>query len=349
MIAPIYQLFIEYSSGEIFELPYLNLDFTDQLNVGKNARFKLSYADIQKIADVYQTSVMFILTAGIRDIYVTKDSTKIYLGKISDFILGKDDKGLLTIDVASVGLSTLLKKRMTNAKRVFVSTDAGQIAWTLINESQLSDVPYSDLGITSGLIQASVNRDRTFRFAQVQDSIYKMSNENLLNGFDYEVDNLGRFNVYYPQKGSNRVNLFIDKGNIKSWKFQKPLILNLTNKVYVLGQGFDDALQYVVRTSAVPYRMAFGTLEESVNERDIGTTASLNDRGDKWLLENQSPILDFQISHTDGDPDILTYDVGDSLRVSLEEVGINNEYKRVVTRAISIDTQGQCLVNLKFE
>jgi hypothetical protein len=344
-----YNLFVTYQTGEVFELPYLNLDFTDQLNVGKNARFKFSYKDVEKVADAYNTTVMFILTAGIRKISVLKDSSVIYLGVITDYILGKDDKGLLTIDVASVGLSTLIKKRRTGSLRNFTATDAGQIAWTLINESQLSDVPYSNLGITAGSITASVNRTKQYRFAEVLDSIYKMSADNLYDGFDFEIDNLSRFNVYYPKKGTNRVNIFIDKGNIKSWKFQKPLILNLTNKVYVLGQGFDDALQWVLRTSAVPYRQAFGTLEATVNERESFTTADLNSAGDKYLSLNQSPLLDFQIQHKDDDPDILTYDVGDSLRVTLDEVSITNEYKRVMARQITIDTQGQGIVTLKFE
>jgi len=349
MTNPTYQLFIQYASGDIFEIPYLNLDFTDQLNVGKNARFKLAYSDVEKICDAYSTTVMFLLTAGIRTIYVTKNMTKIYLGVITDFILGKDDKGLLTIDVASVGLSTMLKKRFTGSLRTFVATDAGTIAWTLINESQLSDVPYSSFGIVQGLIQTSVSRDRTFRFSEVHDSIYKMSADNLKNGFDFEVDNNSNFNVFYPSKGMNRPEIFLDKGNIRSWGFQKPLILNLTNKVYVLGEGYDDALQWVLRTADVAYRSAFKTLEGTVNERDTGTVANLNDKGDKYLIDNQSPMLDFRIQHTDGDPDILNYDIGDLLRVKLDEVDINNEYKRVLSRQITIDTQGLCLVTVRFK
>lgn len=349
MANPTYQLFIQYSSGEIFEIPYTNLDFTDQLNVGKNARFKLSYKDVEKVTDVYRTTVMFLLTAGIRYVYVTKNDSKIYLGVISDFVLGKDDKGLLTVDLASVGFSTLLKKRFTGSSRIFTSTDAGQIAWTLINESQTSDNPYSDLGITSGLIQTSVNRDRTFKFAEIHDSIYKMSNDNLKNGFDFEVDNLRKFNVFYPSKGMNRSEIFIDKGNIRAWGFEKPLIINLTNKVYILGEGYDDALQWVLRTSDPSYRSVFRTLENVVNERDTGIIANLNDKGDKYLIDNQSPILDFRIQHEDGDPDILNYDVGDSLRITLDEVDINNEYKRVISRQITIDTQGLALVTLRFK
>ena len=196
MIEPTYKLFVKNTSSEdIYDIPFINCNFADQLNVGKNARFTLSYADIEKIADEYSTTPLFMLSGGLREIFVQKGTTNVYLGVITDIDIGKDDKGLLQIRLASVGFSTLLKKRRTDDLRKFVTVDAGDIAWTLIDESQLSDPPYSDFGITEGLIETSVDRDRTFRFVQVLDAIQKMSNTNLLNGFDFEVDNQKAFNV----------------------------------------------------------------------------------------------------------------------------------------------------------
>ena len=350
MIEPKYKLFVkDLSNDDEFDIPFLNLNFTDQLNIGKNARFTLSFPDIEKVTETYKTTPLFLLTGGLREIFVQKDSTNVYLGVITDVDIGKDDKGLLQIRVASVGFSTLLKKRRTAELRKFVSTDAGEIAFTLIDESQTSDPPFSDFGITEGLIETSVGRDRTFRFSQVLDAIQKMSNENLLNGFDFEVDNEKKFNVFFPEKGSQRENIFIDSGNILRWKFRKPLVLNLTNQVYVLGEGFDDNLVFTKRTSPVPFRSAFNLLEDVLSERDTGEIPNLEDKGDKFLLDNQSPILNLQLMHRDDDPDILDYDVGDSIRVALDEVDIKNEFKRITQRAVNIDTQLQAVVTLTVE
>ena len=350
MPEPIFQIFIKnLATMDEFEIPFLAVDFTDELNKGKNAKFSFDYQTAQRLAEVYNTTPLFIFTGGTREIRIEKNGVSIYVGVLTDSTIGKDDKGLLRIEVASVGFANLLNKRRTDDYRQFVSTDAGMIAWTLIDESQLSDVPYSDLGITQGLIQSSVNRDRTFRFYNILEAIFKMSNENLLNGFDYEVDNLKKFNVFYPQKGSQRPDIFIDIGNIISWRFKKPLILNLTNQVYVLGEGQEDSLVWVKRTSPVAYSAAFGLLEDVLSERDTGTTANLNDKGDKFLNDHQSPDLDLEVTHKDGNPDLLNYDVGDSLKVNIPEAEIIDEFRRIEKRTVKIDTQSQAIVTITFD
>lgn len=350
IIEPLFKLFVEDTDTEDkWELPFIKCQFTDELNIGKNASFSLSFADVKKVADAYETTVIFMLTGGDRDIFVQKNNQNVYLGVITDFQLSKDDKGFLVINLASVGFSSLLKKRRTDELRKFVSTDAGLIAWTLINESQNSDLPYSDFGITQGVIQTSVDRDRTFRFAEILESIFKMSNEDKLNGFDFEVDNTKKFNVFFPEKGSQREDIFVDESNIMMWRHRKPLVFNLTTQVYVLGEGFDDSLIFVKRTSPTSFRNSFGLLEDVLSERDTGVTANLNDKGDKFLSDNQSPVLDLNIVHKDGDPDILNYDVGDSVRVKLSEVDINNEFKRIKKRKIQIDTQLQAIVTITVE
>ena len=345
---PIYELFVTDSSGNVIELSYLSLNFTHELNVGKDAKFTLSYRDIEKIAEAYSTTVLFMLTSGQREVKVTKNGTNIFIGIVTDFIIRKDDKSLLVIDLAAVGFSTILKKRRTDDVRQFVATDAGTIAWTLIDESQNSMLPYSDLGITQGLIQTSVNRDKVYNFAQIHEELQKMTREKVVDGYDFEIDNLKQFNVFYPQKGSERPELFIDTGNIRQWGYRKPLILGLTTQVYVIGQGYDDAVLYTVRTSDTAYLNSFGLLEDSIQNREEVELANLNDAGDKWLNDNQSPIVELTIQHKDGDPDILNYDVGDSLRVTLAEVNVNNQYQRVKSRNIVIDTQNQAIVTLGF-
>ena len=350
MINPKYTVILTNTqTDEEFDLPYISLGFTEQLNKGKNANFRLDYRSVKKVTDYYGTTPLFLLTGGTREVAIKKDDTVIYLGVLSDTDFFKNPNGLLQIALASVSLETMLKKRRTDDERLFTSTDAGTIAWTLIDESQLSDVPYSDLGITQGAITTSVNRQRTFRFANVLDEIFKMSNENLKNGFDFEVDNLKKFNVFYPTKGSNRDNIWLDNSNLVNWKFRKPLVLNLTNQVYVLGEGFEENLVWTLRTSPVAFRSAFGLLEDLLSERDTGTLANLEDKGDKFLADNQSPILNLQFVHKDDDPDILTYEVGDSLKVNIPEAEIVDEFRRVLRRRVDIDTQGRALITLQLE
>lgn len=347
MLRQPYQVFIRnIDNNDIFELPFISLGFTEELNKGRDARVSMDFKAAKAVADVYNTDVLFLFTSGLRELWIQKNNIKVYIGVISDFSIVKDDKGFLRVDIASVGYLTLLSKRRTVAKRIFTNIDAGIIAQTLIDETQLSDPPYSDLGITFGFIAPSVNRDRTYRFDNIRDSIIKLSNENLKNGFDFDINNDKILNVYYPTRGSTKVDLFFDKGNIINYRFRKPLILSLTNRVYVIGEGFNDDVLYTVRTSPPEFRDVFTLLEDVQTERDIKELATLEDKGDRYLLENQSPRVGFEINHVDDNPDLNSYELGDSFRVNIPEIAIFNEYKRVYKRALSIDTNSLAIVTI---
>jgi len=340
---------IDLSTSNSYELPYLSISISEELNVGKDCRLSLDFYAIEELCNSYNTDPLFLLTSGIRQVQIKKDNVAIFLGVVTDFNVSEDNSGGRKIDIYATGLFNLLAKRRTGAKRVFSSVDAGDIAWTLIDESQTSDPPYSDFGITQGLITTSVNRDRTFRFANLKDEITQMSNKNLKNGFDFDIDNLGNFNVFYPTKGSQRPNLVLDDQNIVTWGVRKPLIMSLVNKVYVLGTGFNDDVLYVIRQSINAYKNTFKLLEEVLSARDIITTETLDDKGDKLLTEFQAPILGLTINHLDTDINILDYEVGDSLRVKLMPIGIDDEFKRIYKRTIKIDTNQQVVVQLDLK
>ncbi|QQG43389.1 MAG: hypothetical protein HYW45_04335 [Candidatus Daviesbacteria bacterium] len=348
MLQPLYQVFIRnIDTNDLFEIPFISLGFTEELNKGRDAKVSLDFKAAKAVADAYNTDILFLFTSGLREIWIQKNNVKLYIGVISDFSIAKDDKGFLRIDLASVGYLTLLSKRRTAEKREFSNTDAGQIAKTLIDESQLSDSPHSDLGITFGLISTSVTRDRTYRFDNIRDSVIRLSNENLNNGFDFDINNDKILNVYYPTKGTFKSNIIFDKGNIINYRFRKPLILSLTNQVYVIGEGFNDDVLFTKRTSPVEYREVFTLLEDVLSDsRDVKELTTLQDKGDRYLLENQSPRVGLEINHLDNNPDINSYELGDEFMVNIPELNITNERKRVYKRVFSIDTNSLTVVTI---
>lgn len=333
----------------IYELPYVSISFNEEVSVGKDAQIILDLNSVNEISEEYHTNTLFLLTSSTREIWIQKDDSKIYYGIISDFGISKSEQGQYQITLSSVGFFTMFGKRRTGPKRVFSSTDRGAIAWDLINESQLSNPPYSDLGITQGLIQTSKQSDRTYRFDNIKDQILEMTNTNLKDGFDCEIDNSKKFNIFYPQKGTVRSDIVFDDKNISTWQYRKPMTLSLTNKVYVLGEGMNDDIMYVTRESDNVFKSAFGLLEDVVTARDIKTTETLNDKGDRLLLDTQAPIVELQITHLDGQPDILNYDVGDSFRFTISEVGLNLIYKRVTKRTVNISQEGKVTATLTIK
>jgi len=343
-----YNLYLKYQNGTIFELPFETISFTDELNKGKNASFTFDYLSLKDIADKLNVTVNFLITGGYREIYLEKDETKVYNGVITDYSLSRNSDNGHSIQVSSVDYFVLLGKRFTDNLREFTSTEASTIAWTLIEESQASDT-YADLGITQGATITSKNRNRTFRFDNVKDEITKMTNSNLEDGFDCDIDNDKAFNCYYPQKGQNRTEIYLDDKNIMEWRYRKPLLMSLVNKVYVVGAGFNDDILYVTRESNDTYKESFTLLGNVLSERQVETTDTLNDKGDKYLSNNQSPIAELTLVVRDDDPDILNYDIGDSVKITIDELQLNEDYKRIIKRQINIDSNGMGLVTLTVQ
>jgi hypothetical protein len=319
------------ASGDTFELPYKTLTIKEDLNAGKSLNISFDYAQLNDYAANFRQTGYFMLSSSYREIYVDKDGIRKFSGVISEVQLDRGGGEDITVTVAAIGYFGLLAKRFTGALRVFSGVDAGEIAWTLIDESQQDDPPYSDFGITLGHTEATKDRDRTFRFANIKDEITQMTNNNLADGFDCEIDDNKAFN-YYASMGSQRSGLFLDINNITKITMRKPLILSLTNKVHVLGQDDDT---YSTRTSpGTTYKSVFKTLEAVLAKRDVKETTTLDDYGDKLLIQNQSPTLTFTVSHHDGDPDINEYSVGDSMRLTFDEAEISRVYYRVIGRTI---------------
>jgi hypothetical protein len=343
-----YSVFIKDTINNVlWEIPYQSFSFTEEINRGKDARFTFEYEALRDLTETYNTTYITVLGGGFREIWVEKNGAKIYYGVITDIDEASDrETEQVTVSVASVGFFNILGKRRTNNKRIFSSTDAGNIAWTLINESQSNDSPYSNLGIAQGTIDTSISRDRTFRFDNIKEAITKLSNDNLSNGFDCEVDNEKLFHARYPQQGTNRMDMIFDEGNILNWSRNRPSVLSLTNKVYVIGEGVNDDVLYSTRTSSSEYRQVFGTLEEVLSERDIKDSTTLNAKGDRFLLDNQSPLETITISHVDGNPSIADYHIGDTIRLTIPKLGIASQSKRVSKRTIACDGNDLAIVTL---
>jgi len=334
------------SNLDEYEIPFGSINIDDELNVGRSCRVTLEYRAIKDIADKYNVTVEGILSGGKREIIIKKETTNIFIGLVSDFTLARSNEDGMILDIAGVSYFSVLQKRRTDNKRVFTATDAGDIAWTLIDESQQSDLPYSDFGITQGTIDPSTNRDVTYRFADIKQEITNLSNKVVKNGFDFDIDNNKVFNVFFPLKGSQRPDIYMDESNISAWSLRKPLVLSLTNKVYVIGNGFNDDIIYTTRDAPNTYKATFGLLEGIVSARQISEVANLEDIGDKYLLDNQGPQTEIELNHIDGQPDFLDYEVGDEVKVTLPEIALMDDFRRVYRRNIKIDINSVPVVKI---
>jgi hypothetical protein len=219
------------------------------------------------------------------------------------------------LKVKAVGWFDLLSYRYTGETKEFSSEDAGDIAWTLINESQQQT--NGDFGFTEGIIQPSKNRDRSYSYKNIKDAIVQLS--EVIDGFDFEITPDKVFNVYYPKIGTKRDDLvFTYPGNIQNISFERDGT-KMSNKVIGIGAGTGiNATRSLSEdtTSQSIYQLR----EKVIQLPDISNQDTLEQHTDSETLI-RGAYLDLPDILLDGniDPKFGEYNVGDEIKIQITE------------------------------
>jgi len=324
------------NESEVWELPHSYFYFSETLNKDRDCSVRFEYEAVKAVADIYNVTVEYILSASYRELVITDAAGNIlYTGYVDDltFSRGEDDKG--NIQLASKGFFSLLGKRYTNSLRTYSAEDASDITWDLITYTQALD--YGDLGITRGANPTTSDHDRTYRYKSIKEAIEKLSNDSITNGIDFDVDNNKAFNVYYPEKGDYRRNIILQEDfNILTYAIRKKFIGDMTNQIIVFGQGQDENMPVEVRDAADVYKNNFFLLQDTLSEKDVIVPATLQAKGDAYLESYKYPQKLINITARYDNPDITTFSTGDRLRLIIPSYAVDN-YFRLVKRGMDND------------
>ena len=325
------------SATEKWEVPFRDFSFTEELNNDKNATFSFEVTALEKVALKYAITAEYIISAAYREVQVVDENDEvIYYGVLDEPTVsgGMSEGSVLT--VTSRGFLSLFSKRVVTSAE-YNAQDMSDIAWDLINDSQ--SLTEGDFGINRGADPSTVSRDRTFRNRYILDALFTLSNSNIKNGIDFDVDNAKDFNVYYPAKGSQRDNIRLELGfNIKTWTVRKTGIWAMANQVIVLGDGFGDDTLSVTRDSDLSYKEAYFLLQDIVSEKDVIETDTLEDKGDREIDLRQAPVKAIDLSTEYELPLFTDYEVGDSLKVVIDDSMANIDgFYRVIKRTLRSD------------
>ncbi len=347
--SPVIQVFLlDVVTGDLFELPFSSIECIDELNNGKSATITLDYPAIQAVAKAYNTTVQDLFTATFREIWVNANGTRIWYGVVSEYNRSKDASGQYQMSIAAIDYFSLFQKRRTGLTPVsFTNVDPATIPWSLINTSQQSYLPYSDFGITQGRADTTpLTVSITYKNAELRQEIINLSNYKQYGTFDFDIDFTKKLNVYYPIKGTTRSNIVLDDNNILADTVKIPVLLSLTNSIYVQGQGINDNVSGVNRKASDTVINAYKLLEDQISDINNSDAGLLAAEGDRFLALNQLPLYQISLKHEISDPDITSYEVGDSLIVNVIEEGINYQTYRVKKRTTQIDQSGQGICQL---
>lgn len=218
-----------------------------------------------------------------------------------------------------------LAARYTAAIKTITNTDAGQIAWTLINDTQ-SEIN-GNFGITQGSIEATQNRDREYYNQNVAEAIVNLA--NVINGFDFEITNDRVFNVYAFKSTDKSTDVHFEyEFNITDVEITQDYS-KITNRAIVLGQAYAETeLQRVERNDAL--LQATNLLRENViTEMDVTELQSMQDKGDAVLRKYKLPLLSISMNLTSEAASIDDFALGDLIGIKIIKgcYNINSKFR----------------------
>lgn len=293
--------------------------------------------DIKKLCATIGIDAFTLFAANQNEVRVKRDGTVISAGEIAEGepVIDEDNR---TISIQVVGWFDYFGAREVDSAVSFAATDAGDIAWSLINTAQARQ--YGDYGVTQGYIQPSVNRDRSYdSHKNIKDAIIQLS--EVEQGFDFEITWDKKFNVFYPKQGSRRDDIILTyPGSIRKIRYKRTGI-GMANEITARGAGTgEDTFQQTAidEVSASAYHLR----QKTVDFSDVSVEAT--------LLEHANEELTFAAKFTDVPTVVLdsakappfgSYGLGDELRINvtkdLEIFGTVNDYFRIDSMQIDLD------------
>lgn len=320
-------LIYDKSNTFISELPFEGFSFTKKLNDIPVLELRINYHILLDWAKKQNTTVENILTSGFRWVNFKADNNTLFKGYLSEV---KISKAQYDINVNLTFLNWLGYFKRRYITKTYTNTDAGSIAWDLINTAQLET--YGNIGITQGIIQTTKNRDRTYTNDEVAKSIIALSNSNLKDGFEFEITNDKVFTVK-SRIGTDKPYIVLDERNIESWNIDFLISTSLTNKVTLKGEGYGDSQLTVIREASNIYKDKWYLLENIISDVNVKEQTTLQDKGDKYLEKYQDVNKTFSLTTVPVNYSIFDFDVGDGVKVKIEDI-IDGVY-RIKTKQFS--------------
>ena len=332
----------DFRTGQKEILPEaLNRSYSYQLNRAGKASFSLPLTT--------ERLQRFLLYIGVTRLLIYRADKLIWAGVIWEITEdAQDDEGAVNVQCTEI-FHILSEKRYTSNS--YTNTDAGQIAWGLINTTQ--GLTGGNLGITQGTIQATQNRDRTYLDEKIGEKIIQLT--EVINGFDFEitpsikVNTLGVFNVY-SKRGSviNTFRLEYGEGlrnNIQSWS-RKRTLSDMYNSVIVEGEGYGDIALKSTQTDNSMIT-AVGLLEGRVQEKSVNQQTTLDTKAQEFIRVRKTEQFIYDITLNNAYNDFGKYDIGDIVPVKIKYGYVDiNTTMRIYGIDVRVSDAGEEVIKL---
>lgn len=311
----IYRAFI-YDKNNIFisELPFEGFSLTTKLNDIPVLELRVNYHILEDWANKQNNTIEQTLTSGFRLIEFKGGNNTLFKGFLSEIKISKAEFDI-NVNLTFLGWLGYFRRRYIT--KTYTNTDAGLIAWDIINTAQSQS--YGNIGITQGTIQTTKTRNRTYNDDEIAKSIIGLSNSNLKDGFEFEITNDKVFTVL-SRIGSDKPNIVLDERNIETYNVDFLISIGLINKVKLKGEGYGENQLVVVREASNTYKNKWYLLEEIVSDVNIKETTTLQDKGDLILQKYQDYNKTFDLTTIPINYSIFDFNIGDAIKVRIQDL-----------------------------
>lgn len=213
-----------------------------------------------------------------------------------------------------------LNSRFTSAEASYVATDAGQIAWDLIDTTQSQT--NGDLGIVEGTIEVTADRDRTYYNQNIMEAIMNLS--NVISGFDFEITNDRVFNVQNIIGIDRTDSVILEYGvNVSTVQITEDFIKPV-NRAIVLGQAEDASSLSRIERNDTDLQVLYKVRESVLSEMDVSESTTFEEKGDAMIQKYGTRLfkLDMNLVKSSS-PSITDFGLGDLVRIRVQS-GIYN-------------------------
>jgi len=315
-------------------------------NESDEIAWQLDLNELERYAASMGVDPTAMLVVGYTEVRIKRGNSYISGGQLT-YVKPRVTATDAVVEIRASGFLSLFNQRYTDAVRTFTATEATDIAWTLIDESQ--NLTNGNYGITRGLVATVGTHDRTYRRTNLQDALKNLTKVQSAP-FDMEFTPEKVFNTY-ASIGSERPEIIFEyPSNIVEFSVPNDAT-GLANQVIALGAGIGDEAVPVVVAEDLPSQLDYKLRQKVIttngtDDSDGGVTDAASAELAAWSVPIEMPTIT-----VDGNrpPFYTDYGIGDRVRIRISGYKlldhINGMY-RIEKSELRIDDNDNELVRL---
>lgn len=218
-----------------WELPFKSCVIDWRLNSINTAMIYVDFVYLNHALVAQETTAKALFESEFMNVYIYSGDTLLFAGFISGVRYQKYTNAF-NVEISVKSWLAYFENRYYTA--TIAGTDAGTIAWNAINS-------VNDIGITSGTITATKNRDRTYKNDAVSKIVIQLTKDAIIDGYDFSISNSKAFNVS-ADLGNTLPEIRFGESNVYDWSVSVGLVGSVFTDGIILGGGIGQ--DQLVRT-----------------------------------------------------------------------------------------------------